>query len=175
MNILPDYVLVKGFPAYRLYSNGKIESRWRSGHSYDGFSKPDRWFEPKTKRKDGGYMQMTLKDGLGRSRQVYIHKLVAEEFIGPSPFVGAIVRHLDGNPFNNDYQNLAWGSYKDNEDDKKRHGTWWLRMGGAKVNQYIVSGIRQEFMSGKTQDFLAEKHKVSRPTITRICNGTTWK
>lgn len=68
-----------------------------------------------------GYMAVNLcRSGGQRVRR--IHVLVAEAFHGRRQ-QGQVVRHLDGNPLNNQAGNLAWGTYRDNEDDKVRHGT----------------------------------------------------
>lgn len=56
-------------------------------------------------------------------RRYSVHRLVALTFIGPPPFEGAQIRHLDGNHVNNSVSNLAWGSAKENTEDRRRHGT----------------------------------------------------
>lgn len=58
----------------------------------------------------------------GRRVRYAVHKLVARTHLGPQPLPGYEVRHLDGNKLNNHYTNLAWGSRKDNADDRERHG-----------------------------------------------------
>jgi len=50
-----------------------------------------------------------------------VHRLVAEAFV-PNPEGYPIVRHLDDDPENNYYRNLAWGTQKDNRDDSVRNG-----------------------------------------------------
>jgi hypothetical protein len=32
-----------------------------------------------------------------------------------------LIRHLDGNPKNNRLENLAWGTYKENAQDRELH------------------------------------------------------
>lgn len=105
---------------------------------------------------------------------VRVHRLVATAFV-PNPNCLPCVRHLDGNPGNNHADNLAWGSYKQNEHDKKRHGTWWLRMGGSVLNEEQVKEIRLRYEAGERQRDLATEFGVSRPTITRAINGSTWR
>jgi hypothetical protein len=166
---------VPGFPAYRLYPDGTIESRWRSGMFYSGFETEDKWTRPKLRRHEQGYLGIDLRDGRGRSRRTYIHILIAEIFISPKPFVNAIVRHLDGDSSNNRVENLAWGTYKENEDDKIRHGTWNTRNGGAKLSIDQVSEIRKRCDAGESQKDIALEFGVSRPTITRIANHTIWR
>jgi HNH endonuclease len=68
-----------------------------------------------------------------------VHRLVAEAFLGPPPFDGAVVMHIDENAANNRPSNLRWGSQKENlnaagfiEYCKSRTG----------VNSPIVKGRR---------------------------------
>ena len=58
----------------------------------------------------------------GRRKRLTVHGLVARTHLGPQPLPGYEVRHLDGNKLNNHYKNLAWGTRKENADDRERHG-----------------------------------------------------
>lgn len=58
----------------------------------------------------------------GSRKRIAVHALVAKTHLGPQPFVGAQIRHIDGNKNNNHVSNLAWGSAKENADDRERHG-----------------------------------------------------
>lgn len=51
-----------------------------------------------------------------------VHSLVAETFLGEMP-AGMEVRHLDGNPANNQIENLAYGTRSENTYDRVAHGT----------------------------------------------------
>lgn len=59
----------------------------------------------------------------GKRRHKYVAVLVAEAFI-PNPYGYPIVRHWDGNPYNNHVSNLRWGTHADNMHDAMRHGTF---------------------------------------------------
>ncbi|MEK5108570.1 HNH endonuclease [Cytobacillus sp. FSL K6-0129] len=52
-----------------------------------------------------GYMRVGLIDSLGNQRQVFVHRLVAENFIGPITN-GYVVNHIDGDKSNNTLPNL---------------------------------------------------------------------
>lgn len=58
----------------------------------------------------------------GRTIQVGMHRLLLLAFIGPCP-EGMWCRHLDGNPKNNQLDNLCWGTIEENHQDRIRHGT----------------------------------------------------
>lgn len=167
------YAPVPQFPAYRVSDKGWIESRWRTGNFYNGFEVEDVWRKLRHNERPDGYLGVNLRDGYGGRRRTYVHILVAELFIGPKPFPRACVRHLDGDPANNMAENLAWGTYLENEHDKRSHGTWESRFGG-KLSHLQREEIRQRIAAGEPQRALAIEFGVSRPTITRLINGSTW-
>lgn len=171
MNETKTYDLgLLGIPDYRVSSDGRVQTRRSNAPN-----KPKPYWRdlsPVTDTK--GYQCVTLcgPEGLRYPRRV--HRLVAQCFL-PNPAGHPCVRHKDGNPKNNRVENLSWGTYKDNEDDKRAHGTWALRMGGAKLSLEDVARVRELFASGMSQINLAAAFDVSRPTITRLLNRTTWK
>ena len=57
----------------------------------------------------------------GKRKRLVVHVLVARAFLGPKPF-GCEVRHLNGNKCDNRRENLAYGTKKQNADDRERHG-----------------------------------------------------
>jgi len=61
-----------------------------------------------------GYLYVRLN---GRMRRV--HRLVAAAFYGPNEM---LVRHLDGNPLNNNVDNLSYGTPLENSADRIAHG-----------------------------------------------------
>jgi hypothetical protein len=58
----------------------------------------------------------------GRRRRIAVHVLVAMKCLPPRPSLRHEVRHLDGDKTNRHASNLAWGTQKDNADDRERHG-----------------------------------------------------
>lgn len=51
-----------------------------------------------------------------------VHYLVCVAFNGPPPFEGATVRHDNGDPSDNYFANLTWGTAKEHLAHKKLHG-----------------------------------------------------
>ena len=68
-----------------------------------------------------GYRMATLRRR-GSVRNVTVHTLVLEAFVGPRP-EGLVCRHLDGDPLNNRLENLRWGTPEENSQDSIQHGT----------------------------------------------------
>lgn len=72
------------------------------------------------RNKRHAYLQAVLSRG-GIERNVKPHILVCEAWHGHRP-VGMLVRHLDGDSFNNSPDNLCWGTPRENSLDVVRHG-----------------------------------------------------
>ncbi len=66
--------------------------------------------------------KISLADKRGKIKQCYLSRLVLEAFKGLAPSDKPIARHLDDNRFNNNLDNLEWGTTKDNTDDAFRNG-----------------------------------------------------
>lgn len=100
--------------SYEVTHDGRVfsvDSNWR------GYGKREL---TQTLNSDG-YPSVRLVINGKRVRRT-VHGLVARTHIGPQPAPGYEVRHLDGNKVNNHYKNLAWGTPKQNADDRERHG-----------------------------------------------------
>lgn len=152
---------VPGFPRYEVTSDGRVISYQRREPSF---------MSPGVDAK--GYLGVTLCNGPGVRRVIRVHRLVAEAFI-PNPHDLPCVRHLDGKPSNNRLENLAWGTYSQNEDDKKEHGTYHRRRNNVLIESDVLE-VRRLRRNGARQVEIAKRMGVSRPTITRILNGTIW-
>ena len=100
---------------------------------------------------------------------VYVHRLVLLTFVcAPEKYAAGIrveSRHLDGNPANNNVQNLAWGTVKENRADRRRLGE------KAKFTREEALQIRQECASGQLIKDVARKWGVTRHTIARYKKG----
>lgn len=58
----------------------------------------------------------------GKRVRYAVHSLVALAHLPPRPSPAHEVRHLDGNKLNPHADNLAWGTRKENADDRELHG-----------------------------------------------------
>lgn len=66
-----------------------------------------------TPNKTNSYLTVLLLKRGRRSRRLYIHRLVADAFLGPCP-EGYEVSHKDENARNNELSNLCYASHKEN-------------------------------------------------------------
>ena len=110
----------------------------------------------------------------GRQHTFVVHALIAKIFLGGRPTARHVVCHWDGDGSNNAVCNLRWGTYKDNEADKLRHGR---RVFGERVNtaRFTADQVRAIRQSGERTGVLAERFSVNRTTITDIRRGHTWR
>lgn len=120
---------------------------------------------------------MTIYNSTTDRPNAVVHRIVAETFLGPPPFEGAVVRHLDDNPTNNRVENLAWGSHKENAADRKRNGR--DRRGSAVTSSVLkeeqVKQLLEDYSTKKfTQKDLAAKFKVSVTTVAKILRREAW-
>jgi len=104
----------KHTPGYEVTRDGtvySVESNWR------GYGKRALIAD----LNDDGYpsVRITVK---GRRTRYAVHKLVALHHLPPRPSPSHEIRHLDGDKLNCHADNLAWGTPKENADDRERHG-----------------------------------------------------
>lgn len=116
----------------------------------------------------GAYLPHKTKKHCSR---VFLHRAVAEAFI-PNPNNLPEVNHLDGNPRNNNVNNLEWASHREN----LVHSVVILG-NNRKIDDELVTKIQQEYIpysrrgSGHNMEDLAEKYQVNPTTIHQILNN----
>ncbi|MGZ7173848.1 NUMOD4 motif-containing HNH endonuclease [Burkholderia gladioli] len=122
-----------------------------------------------------GYRHVSLRVG-GKRVHKYVHRLVAEAFLGPAPSDDHEVAHRDGDSAHNHRRNLRWSTRSDNHLDKREHGTM-LRGEShhqAKLTEREVREIRRRARAGELQKNLASEFKVGAMTISRAVRGINW-
>ena len=124
--------------------------------------------------KNGGYLlAYNLIDNDGKKHQKMVHMLVAEHFI-PNPLGYKFVMHIDGNPRNNNVDNLRWTErpvqhrVKKSEDYKKLEGKRNL-MTTQEVEQYYTDGTYINTFKSIAE--AAEKTKCSYGSIKQVLDG----
>lgn len=147
-----------------------VRRKHSTGGMVDFFYK-GRLLSPSRATKLG---HMTVHLGVdGRKLSASVHRLVLEAFVGPCPD-GMEGCHEDGNPANNRPGNLRWDTHYENNQDRKRHGTYATGEAHAmaKLTDAQVSEIRS---SGKRYRQVAEEYGISRSQAHRICKGQSWR
>lgn len=123
--------------------------------------------------KKGGYLKVGLTKNK-KVRQFFIHVLVLTAFDKPKP-PGLQCRHRNGDPADNRFENLKWGTALENGLDKRLHGK------GRGCNQHLnkltieqVREIKMALESNEKVSLLSAKYGVSRGQIYNIKNGLSW-
>lgn len=155
---------------YEVSNLGRVRSLCRTVKARDGEKIIDgKLLKPSLK---GSYLTVCLCN-LNEETYLTIHRLVAKAFVMG---FGDVVRHLDGNSLNNNHMNLAWGSHKENEADKKIHGT---NINGEKhhnsvLNDELVRQIRKLYNEGHSQLKIAAFMSINRGTIGHVVRRESW-
>ena len=125
--------------------------------------------------KRGKYLGFTLLNLNGDPEPAYLHRLVAEAAHG-APAPGQVCRHLDGNPRHNRSENLAWGTYVENLEDARLHGTIARgeKSGRSVLRESQVLEMRELRAAGMSYRKIAKKFNVSDMTAYRAVTGQSW-
>lgn len=120
-----------------------------------------------------GYVQVTVHVE-NRPKTVNVHRLVCAAFHGPQPSECHEVAHNDGVRWNNEAANLRWATKKENQKDRRAHGTL---MDGEK--HYLTSLTKLDVLNiyndNRVQRIIASEYGVTQQTISKIKLGQTWK
>lgn len=69
-----------------------------------------------------GYLEISVPSEKPWRARIQLHRAVCLTFNGEAPSGKPMVLHRDGDRFNNRPENLYWGDYDDNMQDRIRHG-----------------------------------------------------
>ena len=133
---------------YYVNSDGEIVS-YKTGHPVVLKTWPNQYGHKYTRIRVGNKYQT-----------ISVHREVAKAFV-ENPENHNVVRHLDDNPRNNCYDNLAWGEQKDNIQDMRDHGRMFLK-------PVICHETGKIYPSCAA---VADEFNVNRAMVTRCCRG----
>jgi hypothetical protein len=180
---IQEWRFVQDYPEYQVSDFGRVRSCWKHGVGGRG----TKWNILKPKKAGEDYLLISLHhagDGHIGSRAAYVHHLVLETFVGPCP-PGLECRHLNGNKSDNSRGNLIWGTKKENQADRVRHGTSnWGRpkptMQGSKhfrshLTEEDVIEIRRLSSIGVKQEDIARQFGITQACVSAIVRRITWK
>jgi len=139
-----------------------------------------------------GYETINLsREGVARRKSV--HRIVCETFLGPPPSPRHQVCHINGKRDDNRAVNLRWGTAKENQEDKIRHGTLPTgyrngkytkpestprgeQHGNSKLSENQVRAIRKLHATYNISErLLAVVTGVSKSQVQNILRGRQWR
>lgn len=169
---------VPGSSYYEISDHGRMGS-WNNNSGFgSGRRRERRTLKPKL---HDGYLRVRLCEDEAPDRDVFVHQLVLEAFVGPCP-EGMEARHLDGSRDNNHLSNLCWGTRSENQADSIAHGTHNIldnrgeRCAMSKLTEPEVREIRRLWATGEHRQWaLAERFGVTQSTISHIVLLKSWK
>lgn len=172
-----EYRDIPGFKDYRIGTDGSVWSKRKM--NFSAFSEYQPWKRIKVAMSRGknakqGYPHFNIYRE-GKRHTGHVHVLVLLTFRGPKPD-GHIARHLDGDPTNNHLDNLAWGTPKENSDDKYIHGT--VQFGeqhhSAVLTKEDVIKARRMKLSGMRHWQIAEQLSKGVGALKHAIRGANW-
>lgn len=181
-----EYRDIPGFPGYRVGDDGSVWTCKKIVIPKGAFGRggvpvlTDDWRRIGARVADKGHLIASLYHGGRRSnggvrRQVGIHRLVLEAFVGPCP-EGMEGCHSDGDPKNNSLANLRWDTPAANWADRYSHGTATQgeKHGASKLTDDDVLSI---LYVGRrmTEAATARVFGISNTVIGRIRRREAWK
>lgn len=118
MSEVKSIVVYRDVPEFPGYMAGTDGSVWSERSNAGKLTGEWRQLRPLVNRK--GYLLVTLRRS-AKSFLMSIHKIVLLSFLGPRP-EGMQCRHYpDRDPANNAIVNIAWGTRRQNDQDKAQH------------------------------------------------------
>jgi hypothetical protein len=166
---------IPGFPGYRINQRGDLESCRGIGGKDKG-KLTGVWRPSKSYMDSSGYRCLTLRSN-GRYVHLRLHRAILMAFVGPPPNPQYQGRHLNDDRTNNTLGNLAWGTAKDNAEDKIRNGrnNNGEKNGGAKLTEANVIEIFTLKASGLKAREIATRFGIHWVHVYRILRGEKWK
>lgn len=145
---------VVGWPPYRVSSLGRV-----MGHN-------GKILRPRRHSKN--YQRIAARCN-GRSKDLYIHRMVLEAFVGPPTKDAPEGDHINGDRSDNRLVNLRWLSIKQNRERRNNP------LGEQSVHSKLTKAQVLEIRSAKMIDrHYAEKFGVSRRYVNDVRRGLTW-
>ena len=115
------------------------------------------------------YWKFTIRNGEGKNNAVFVHKLVAYQKFGEAAYMAAeCVRHLNGDPQDNRFDNIEIGTMKENSMDMSKEDRRAMTAKAAAANKRkdwdLIDADRAE---GMVYTSLTRKYGVSSFSLTR--------
>jgi hypothetical protein len=156
---------------YEVSNTGEVRS-WNTQRG--GWASSPSLMKKKLNKKVGYYnVGITYDDGVQKTR--YVHRLVAEAFLGYRD--NSLVRHLNDDRLDNRVENLAWGTQRQNMSDAILNGKLPT---GTKCSKSVLSErdiilIARMDKEGLTRATIARIIGVHVGIINSLLRGKTYK
>lgn len=114
------WIIVPGFPGYRVSDMGRIQTRKLPANQTKRDLLGPVWRDMRGSRSKAGYCLIALRQD-GRTSYRNVHDLVLTLFVGPRP-AGMVCCHKDDVVEDNSLANLRWDTRRSNSLDAIRLG-----------------------------------------------------
>jgi len=166
-----DITNLKG---YQVSSFGNIRTLWIA-RGRRGVEITDQWRVVRS-HDEGGYLRFNVT----RSRKVTrfsVHQCVCEAFHGKRPPLKEAAHFPDRNRHNNRADNLSWKTPKENQADRKIHGTDSAgeKNGRSKLTESVVREIRNLYKDRRDYTAIGSIYGISMTAARRVINFISWK
>lgn len=151
---------------YMVSNKGRVKSLTRLIMRSNGWPQTIKERILKLSLDEWGYPQVRLS-----GRTFKVHRLMSMTFLGERPD-GHVVRHKDGNPQNNEVDNLEYGTPSQNVLDCYRYRGYLSK--DQKLMPDDVIEIRKRLDDGEMGADLAREFNVSQQNICDIKNYRTF-
>ena len=125
-----------------------------------------------------GYSQVHLYGLLGKKRDAYVHRLVAEAFL-ENPRNCEQVNHIDGNKKNNHVSNLEWCTNQENQIHAIKLGLRVSLKGqdnpAAKLTEEQVLDLIHDLLNHVPYSQICKKYNCSKSTVAAIKAKRNWR
>ena len=149
-----DCKILKQYPNYKIYSDGKVYSIKLKKYIYGH----------KNKR---GYFSFTIYDLNGKRKHKALHQLLAMAFI-PNPNNYEIVRHLDDDKNNNSLSNLKWGTIQENVEDAIKNNVYKMPDNS---KQWLVQNPNGAIIKVENLSKFCLEHNLTKQNLHKTFKG----
>jgi hypothetical protein len=180
MNHQEEWRPIAGTKKYEVSNMGRVKSVSRYvPNNINGGCRLVKQRRLAQKTKPNGYKEVALYLQPQVATMRYVHRLVAEAFIGPIP-EGMAVNHLDGDKTNNKVSNLEIITASANSKHAVDMGLYappaykGSKHPRSKIDESRVLEIRAEYAKNNSINRLVESTGLPKGTVAKICYRQTW-